>query len=349
VNRAQLKDSPVPRRSLVIPILAIVALLFTAMPAAARSQIAIGISDPRGSDLAVLQKHMAMTGAQKPALWSLWSNWGSRGGRVVCRSGVGNCAFPIETAKELLRRGITPVIWWQPIDPAHPARPTYTSYKRIIYGKHDTYIRDWARDLKRASKANGGRPVVVRFAHEATGHWFPWSIGRHGNTVRNYKKAWRHIDKLFRQVGARKYTRFLWSNFLPKSKSYPGDKIVDYVGATIMNYGSTSVEGKNSWSALPNRVHRVVLLARKFTNKPLFLAEVGSSHKGGDKARWIRNGYHKTFERYPKVKAIMYLDTDEPHRAVSHPDWRLIKPLDGSAVRAYRAVANSWRFKGRVK
>ena len=90
-------------------------------------------------------------------------------------------------------------------------------------------------------------------------------------------------------------------------------------------------------------------LARGFTRKPLFLVEVGSNHRGGDKARWIRRGYQQVWQRYPKVKAIMYLDSDQPHQAVSHPDWRLVKPWDGSAVRAYRSVANSWRFKGRIR
>ena len=336
-------------RTLLIPLIIIVALLASAAPTDARGKIAIGISDPKGSDLAVLQEHIDRMGGQKPGLWSLWSNWGSRGDKKGCVRGHGNCAFPLETAKELLRQGITPVIWWQPVDPARAAQPTYSSYKRIIWRKHDAYIRAWARDLKRASMANNGRPVVVRFAHEATGHWFPWSVGRHGNTVKNYKKAWRHIDKIFRQVGARKYTRFLWSNFVPKPKAYPGDKYVDYVGATIMNYGKSGTEGKNGWVGLPKRVDRVAELARGFTKKPLFLIEVGSNHRGGDKAKWIRRGYNLVWKRFPKVKAIMYLDSDQPHKAQSHPDWRLVKPWDGSAVRAYRQVANSGKFKGRIR
>ena len=86
-----------------------------------------------------------------------------------------------------------------------------------------------------------------------------------------------------------------------------------------------------------------------FSRKPIFLAEVGSSHRGGNKAAWIRTGYLGTYKRFPQVKAIMYLDSDQPHKAQSHPDWRLVKPWDGSAVRAYRSVANSWRFKGRIR
>ena len=75
------------------------------------------------------------------------------------------------------QRGVTPFIWWQPTDPANPASSRYAGYQNIIKGKHDAYIRDWAR----AAKAFG-RPVVVRFAHEMNGNWFPWSIGNHGNT-----------------------------------------------------------------------------------------------------------------------------------------------------------------------
>ena len=337
------------RRTLFVPLLVIAALLVATLPVAARGQIAIGISDPRGANLTVLQEHMELMGGQKPGLWSLWSNWGSRGGKVACVRGHGNCAFPLEMSQELLKRGITPVIWWQPVNPARASSPRFSSYKRIIYGKHDAYIRAWARDLKRASRANGGRSIVVRFAHEATGHWFPWSVGNHGNTVKNYKKAWRHIDRIFRQAGARPYTKFLWSNFLPKPGAYPGDKVVDYVGATIMNYGNSGVEGKHKWTSLPKRVKRVNELARGFTRKPLFLIEVGSNHRGGSKANWIRTGYLKVWRNYPKVKAIMYLDSDQPHENVSHPDWRLVKPWDGSAVRAYRQVANSWRFKGRIR
>ena len=124
------------RRLSFIPLLVVVAILFTAAPSAARSPIAIGISDPRGGNLTVLDQHIAQIGV-KPALWSLWSNWGSRGGKVSCIRGYGNCAFPLEMARELLKRGITPVIWWQPVDPARASNPTFSSYKRIIYRKHD--------------------------------------------------------------------------------------------------------------------------------------------------------------------------------------------------------------------
>ena len=48
-------------------------------------------------------------------------------------------------------RKITPFIWWQPTDPANPAAGVYERHRNIISGKHDAYIRAWAK----AAKAHG--------------------------------------------------------------------------------------------------------------------------------------------------------------------------------------------------
>jgi len=331
------------RRLSFIPLLVMLAVLCTALPSAARAPIAIGISDPRGGNLAVLDQHIKQVGV-KPALWALWSNWGSRGGSGVCRATAGSCSFPSATANELLKRGITPVIWWQPVDPARPANRRYNSFKRIAQGKHDAYIFAWAKALRQVSKNNGNRSVVVRFAHEASGNWFPWSIGKAGNTVKNYKAAWRRIDRIFRQAGARNNTKFLWSNLMPSRRHYPGDRYVDYIGATVMNYGKA-----RQWRSMNKVVTKVVSRARKFSRKPIFLAEVGSSHRGGNKAGWIRTGYLQVYKRFPQVRAIMYLDSNAPALRVKHPDWRLAKASGPSAVAAYRAIAKSPKFRGRIR
>ena len=341
--RIRVKGRPMRRSFSLIPFLIVLALLAAAIPASARSQIALGIADPDGADPSVLQAHISSVGA-KPALWALWSSWGNRAGKAACEPGFGDCAFPVDTATMLLQRGITPVLWWQPTDPAHPKAGVYESYRRINTGKHDAYIRQWARDAKAASLASGGRRIIVRFAHEATGHWFPWSIGRVGNTRKNYKAAWRHIDKLFRQVGARKYVRFMWSNIYPVAWAYPGDKVVDYVGITILNWGAY-----RKWKSMPAITRGRVTNTLKFTKKPIILAEVASHYQGGNKARWIKSGYLTVYKRHPKVKAIMYLDTDEPHLAGGQPDWRLVLPADDSAMSAYRKIASMSRFKGHIK
>jgi hypothetical protein len=336
------------RRSLTfIPLLMILAILGSAAPAAARSKMAIGVSTPPGpgvSTLDALDAHIAATGVT-PALWSLWSNWGSRGGHADCVPGDGNCAFPTDVVNELFSRGITPVIWWQPVDPDNPLGGKYNRYVRIVKGKHDKYIKQWAVAARNASKAAGGKPILIRFAHEATGRWFPWGIGIQDNTSSNYKQAWRHIVRKFQQVGARRSVRFVWSNYIPRAKAYPGDRYVDYVGATILNFGSAKKVG---WRSMTWLVARAVKASLKITKKPIILAEVASHFRGGNKAAWIKKGYLSTFRKYPKIKAALYLDTNQPQIGQRHPDWRLIRPYDGSALSAYTLIAKNPKFRGHL-
>ena len=171
----------------------------------------------------------------------------------------------------------------------------YAGYQNIIKGKHDTYIRDWAK----AAKAFG-RPVVVRFAHEMNGNWFPWSIGNHGNTPGSFVKAWRHVVNEVRAVGARN-VKFLWSPYNAESGGYapfyPGNAYVDYVGVTSLNWGN------ERWRWLPDLLSRPMSVLRNVSRtsgnplgKPVILPEVGSNHLGGAKADWIRSGYTQVYK-----------------------------------------------------
>ena len=85
------------------------------------------------------------------------------------------------------------------------------------------------------------------------------------------------------------------------------------------------------------------------TTRPILIAELATDYLGGDKARWLKQAYEGSYEKHPSIWAIMYLDTDEPHRIAGQPDWRLVKPDDGSALRMYQSIASSRRFQGTVK
>jgi hypothetical protein len=334
-------------RSLLLPSLACLLILGAASPISARSPITIGIVDPDGGSLeasatlSVVDGRAAATGTS-PRLWALWSKWGARGEDSRCDSGE-NCAFPTATVEALQAQGVTPVIWWLPMTPGDRGDGTYSRYRRILAGRHDAYIRAWAQAARAAGEATG-RPIVLRFAHEATGKWFAWSIHRFDNSRRNYLAAWRYIWKIFRAQGALEHVRFMWATVWPKEWAYPGDRYVDYVGITVLNFGAQR-RWKSAEELLRNRVRASLL----FTKKPIFVAEMASHYRGGDKARWLKEGYVKAYRKHPKVAAIMYLDTDEPHREAGQPDWRLVLPRDGSAMAAYRAIAASAKFKGRIR
>lgn len=319
----------------------------------ARSQIALGHSvEPADArDMRVVDRHIARYGA-KPAMWSLWSTWGSRGGEAHCRTGKGTCAFPAAAAAGLRKRGITPLIWWTPVAPPGQARGHYARYLRIINGHHDDYIREWARD----AKVHGG-PIVLRFAHEMNGKWYPWSVSRFDNSPKRFKRAWRRVWRIFQNSGATN-VRFLW-NAMPEKcvgcnpyyryeSFYPGNRYVDYIGVNVYNYSPVN------WRSMPSILGKPLRRLRDMTRTrarprgmPVILGEVASGFHGGDKARWLRKGYLQTQRRWPQVKGIVYFDVDM--RRNRHADWRLIRPRDGSAVRAYRQLVARPIFRGRIR
>src|SRR5688500_15961677 len=143
-----------------------------------------------------LDSFTASVDGRVPALWTVWSDWGS-----------GNAAFPGLLANKIRARGSVPIIWWQPVVPGDEG-DTLFSNQKIVAGNFDVYIRQWAKD----AKTHGG-PVIVRFAHEMDGDWFPWGTGRAGNTAANFIAAWRHIWNIFRGPNGEGATnvRFLWS------------------------------------------------------------------------------------------------------------------------------------------
>ena len=291
-----------------------------------------------GYDLSALDDFTASIGGKQPATWTIWVQWGSLP--------EWRREFPTTTVDALKAKGVTPMIWWEPMTPTDIHDGWFPRYKNIINGKHDRYIRRFAK----AAAAHDG-PIILRFAHEANQGWFPWGVGRFDNTKKNFKRAWRRIWRIFRDQGALDNVKFLWSVARqscrrcnnPYTKSYPGTKFVDYVGFTALNWG-----GKG-WKSM-EKTHRQPMRYLRKLGKPIIVAENASHWVGGDKATWIRNGYDRVYKRkrWGRIRAIVYFNTDAPSLSVGQPDWRLIKPDDGSALRAYASIASKRRFQGSV-
>ncbi len=338
------------RTPILLPLLLALALMAATAPATARSKMVLGAADPYagGPDVAAVQAgvnaYVAKVGT-KPRMWSLWSKWGERGANSAgpCVKGTGSCAFPSEAVAWLHEQGITPVIWWAYNDPKDRDSNLYARYKKILSGRHDDYITSWAVAARKAGRSSG-MPVIVRPFHEATGHWFPWSIGLKDNTVRNYKEAWNYLGKKFRQNGADPHVRWLWSLVQPKRWAYPGDKYVDYVGISVSNFGSP-----RPWRWGIKQINSAVAAAQEFTTKPIIAAEIVTAYKGGNKGKWIRETYVKAYRKHPQFKGFIYEDSDHPKNTRGHPDWRLQVGDQGAGLKEYRKLADQARFKGRIR
>jgi Glycosyl hydrolase family 26 len=216
----------------------------------------------------------------------------------------------------------SPILTWEPY--SH-------SLWDIAGGAHDPYL------LKSAQiAASWGGELMIRFAHEMNGDWYPWT-----GSPSAYVAAWHHIVTVFREAGATN-VRWVWSpnvdrtGSMPFSAYFPGDEWVDYIGLDGYNWGAT--EG-NRWSSLKKVFASSYATITQLSAKPLIIAETSSSEIGGDKAAWIRNGFMKTIPQdFPRVIGVVWFN------ASKEDDWRIASSQ--RALDAYREVVNCYAYGG---
>jgi hypothetical protein len=138
--------------------------------------------------------------------------------------------FDSSYVRSVVAAGRLPVLSWEPFDGKRPKEDVYP-LKAITSGQYDEYLR-----AEGAKFAALGSPLVVRFAHEMNGSWYPWGAIVGDNTAADYVAAYRHVHDVVTAAGASNVA-WMWSPNLVDSHPevslasvYPGDEYVDWVG-----------------------------------------------------------------------------------------------------------------------
>lgn len=219
--------------------------------------------------------------------------------------------YPWGTVESSYQRNAVPVISWEPWagQAGGTSQPEY-GLRRIADGGFDGYVRAFAVAVR-----DHGAPVVIRFAHEMNGHWYPWSEQRSGNRPGEFVDAWRRVHDTFREVGAGNVI-WLWSpNILrpvPEvslADLYPGDSYVDWVG--MVGYGVA----ERTAGAVFDPTHEAL---RELTGKPLVITETGAQ-PGDRKAGWIED-FFGWLAAHPDVIGFIWFEY-RPDQGAS-ADWR---------------------------
>ncbi len=236
------------------------------------------------------------------------------------------------------------------------------SLQKIIDGDHDWYLNHWAAVLK-----NYGKPVLVTFAPEMNGDWFPWAgVFQGGGEARpsgdqqktdgpeKYAAAFRHIIDLFR---SREVKNVQWV-FQPSHRShpnepwnsmksyYPGDDYIDWLGVSL--YGVQFQD--EPWEGFVKLMDAAYAdLASISTNKPLMLSEwsVGEWPEKGSKAAWYAEALSSLQIRYPQIKIAIIWHAKWQNK---NGTWSNLR-IDSSpeALQAYREGVRSDYFIGSIK
>ncbi|MGB7588907.1 MAG: glycosyl hydrolase [Solirubrobacterales bacterium] len=212
--------------------------------------------------------------------------------------------FQRQRLARIWESGALPLVTWEPWTSA--ARPF--PLRQIAAGRYDAYVHRAAR-----AAARWGQPILLRFAQEMNGGWYPW--GREHVGAHAYKAAWRHLVRVFRAEGARN-VRWVWTPYVnsdgrfPFKGLYPGDRWVDWVGLDGFNWGTA--RGKWQWfGQVFGSSYRI--LAR-ISSRPMIIAETGSSEAGGSKPRWVRRALRWEIPRMDRIRALVWFD--EPFNGI---------------------------------
>lgn len=178
--------------------------------------------------------------------------------------------FPNAQLVALSNDGYLPEITWEPWADSNGVNQPNYSLASIIDGAHDSYIQSWAE----AAKAYG-KPLLIRFAQEMNGTWYPWSEQVNGNSPGEYVQAWQHVHNIFAENGVTN-VKWVWSpNVVGSGASsdlaelYPGDAYVDYVGIDGYSY---PLVGCPAASGL---FGPTLAITNQLSDRPAMIAETG--------------------------------------------------------------------------
>lgn len=283
-----------------------------------RDAVALGAFIPDSQEDPLKIDQFSRTVGGEPAIVMWFEGW------------AGSGEFDPADLDAVASRGMMPLVTWEPWRPgAGPRQPAY-SLQAIASGRHDAYVRRWARGA-----AAWDKPFYLRFAHEMNGDWYPWGAGVNGNSPAEYVEAWRHVRDIFRQEGANK-VRWVWTvdATRPFDRAlYPGDAHVEWVALDGYNFGSLQ-PWRSEWTEFEEIFGPAYEDLAATTDKPMMITETASAETGGDKGSWIRQAFQEDVpERFPKVQAVIWFHNFKER------DWR-IDSSPGSLAAYKQAVAS---------
>ncbi|GAB3281039.1 hypothetical protein GCM10027589_08110 [Actinocorallia lasiicapitis] len=204
--------------------------------------------------------------------------------------------FPVEAVTAVRKAGALPFLAWE---------PDKSSLAEIADGAADGYAASVAGQLRDLNA-----PVLLSFAHEMNGTWYPWGNRKPSEFVR----AWRRLHQVFLDQGAVSVL-WIWSpniinatRWLRIRPYYPGDAHVDWIG---LNGFYRRQSGRTFRKVFEPTLREL----RKFTGKPVLLAETAVD-KGPGKPKAITDLLHHVATD-PRIIGLVWFNLDK------ESDWRV--------------------------
>jgi glycosyl hydrolase family 26 len=205
--------------------------------------------------------------------------------------------------------------------------PGRTSLVKIADGAYDTYLESFANAVAGyGAKTKHG--VIISFAHEPNGNWYPWGSGHLAPSI--WVAAWRHVVNVFRAQGADDVT-WLWTvniiaarNGVPSPAAWwPGSSYVPWVGIDGYYY-------KPSWT-FASLFGPTIKAIRTLTLDRILISETGVAHAANQPAKIVN-----LFAGIRSYGLLGFVWFDANRKR----DWRLGSP---AAITMFRRGAETFK------
>lgn len=216
--------------------------------------------------------------------------------------------FPHDQIRAAYDKNAIPMITWEPwiselmsTDSIVGQNEWTSTFRLIAEGNFDTYIKEFIQTLALYDK-----PIFLRYAHEFDNPQYPWSTAKDNSTT-DFIAAWRHIHNIIKNEHAHKIM-MVWNPWKSNTmaRHYPGDKYVDWIGLTMLNYDALNSDGK---------LHRFEDLYKPFkhelqtfTRKPIMLAEFGSLNFDKGQEEWLNNAF-SSISSFNEISALVFFNS----------------------------------------
>jgi cellulose synthase (UDP-forming) len=273
---------------------------------------------PGGLTSVKLVKELESKTAKRFGIISLYLSWGDEP----------RCFLPFKTIDSVYRVGAFPLITWEPWQSLFNKTKSYKEadkekkvFYRITQGYYDDYLNRFSQQVRSL-----GRPVYLRFAHEADNPSYPWSATGN-NTPAEFKAAWQYVYNYFKRNRVYNVI-WVWNPWKANAVDayFPGKRYVDWIGVTCLNYGLNNPDKQwYSMEQLYNGFHENPVFNYGL---PVMLTEFGSLPSEGRQDLWFKNAFKSIKTKYPEIKGVVLFNNGNDKNSIDKDhggayDWRI--------------------------
>ena len=255
---------------------------------------------------------------------------GPRGTKVISVYVTAGATLDPRIVRLARQRKARLMVSWMPDSGRDGAKGARFRLRAVSGGRYDASLRRLVRQI------GGLRPAaILRPMPEPNTPWYAWSGTTKGNSAKAYVKAWNRVRTVSKRANRR--VRLLWAPYARSVPERPGNAIEDYfpgaakvdlVGASAYNFGKKRGLAWTDPEPLFEDAYRTV---SALSAKPFWIAETGSTSKGGDKAAWIR-ALSRLDDDMPRLQGMVWYDVRD-----RTGDFRIRQ--SAKTTRAFRALA----------